>query len=299
MTWNRYVLYGGDQAMSDLEVSMPSRADIMSVIGGLEGLRPAAVEAPPAPSQPDPARATQSTEAAQARHDQDAAALRDMTADRDSWRTAAQQLQTELWRQMDAFRTEAAQHRSYTEALRVEVEQQRVQLDTVRVEAQTRDGQIAHLSAAMTALLALAQARPEPLAAMPASPVAPPTPGPPPAAQPSTEMAGYVMPSGMEGIPRTQPPAPPVDPNAAPMVIPSLAPETRAPAKTTRLGAVTPVAIVKQPVKTEAVEPAVEPTVEAEPAPPAVEFTAPEPPSGGIVILPEGAAEKKRRRARS
>jgi hypothetical protein len=69
--------------------------------------------------------------AARARADQDEAALRDMTVDRDAWQNAAKNLQTELWRQMDMLRAEQSFHAE----------------------------QISHLSAAMTALIQIAESR--------------------------------------------------------------------------------------------------------------------------------------------
>jgi hypothetical protein len=70
-------------------------------------------------------------DAARARADQDQAALRDVSADRDAWQSAAKNLQTELWRQMDILRAEQVQHST----------------------------EIEHLSAAMNALLEIAQSR--------------------------------------------------------------------------------------------------------------------------------------------
>jgi hypothetical protein len=70
-------------------------------------------------------------DAARARADQDQAALRDVSADRDAWQSAAKNLQTELWRQMDILRAEQVQHST----------------------------EIEHLSAAMNALLEIARSR--------------------------------------------------------------------------------------------------------------------------------------------
>jgi hypothetical protein len=98
----------------DTEMSAPSRAELMSVIDELKSER---------------AVGGCLLDAARARADQDEAALRDMTADRDAWRCAAQNLQTELWRQMDLLRAESVQHRD----------------------------QIQHLSSALAALVAIAE----------------------------------------------------------------------------------------------------------------------------------------------
>jgi hypothetical protein len=277
MSDSRYVLYDRGTVMSELETSMPSRAHLMSIIGSLEGSGPTP-PAPPlaqsaglgAPAQLDASRAVQAAQAAQARHDQDAAALRDMTADRDSWRTAAQTIQAALSQQLDA--------------LRLELGQQRAQIETLRVEAHARDGQIAHLGAAMTALVELAQTRPPVASPVSASPVAPVAATP---ATPATTV-GYAMPSGMEGRPATQPPPPPVDPTAPPMVIPSVAPDPRPPARPKARRVLAPVAPVAQAA-------APEPEVDDTPPPEAVEFSAPEPAGGGGVILPAGGPEKRRR----
>jgi hypothetical protein len=280
MSDSRYVLYDRGTVMSELETSMPSRAHLMSIIGSLEGSGPTP-PAPPlaqsaglgAPAQLDASRAVQAAQAAQARHDQDAAALRDMTADRDSWRTAAQTIQAALSQQLDA--------------LRLELGQQRAQIETLRVEAHARDGQIAHLGAAMTALVELAQTRPPVASPVSASPVAPVAATPAAPAAPATTV-GYAMPSGMEGRPATQPPPPPVDPTAPPMVIPSVAPDPHPPARPKARRVLAPVAPVAQAA-------APEPEVDDTPPPEAVEFSAPEPAGGGGVILPAGGPEKRRR----
>lgn len=237
--------------MSELETSMPTRAEILSVIGGLEALCPTpATSVPAAVPSPPP----NSLDAAQARHDQDTAALRDLTADRDAWRSAAERLQTELWRQMDVVRSELDGERAVRGALGAHVEAQRIHAEAMRCELETlrgdRDGmgiellqhreQIAHLSAAIASLLEIANSRAT------SSPPVPPT------APESPDSVGYAMPAGMEGRPSTQPPPPPVDPNAAPMIIPSLAPDPPPPVKRRPIRAVqttesrTPVAPVER-----------------------------------------------------
>jgi hypothetical protein len=284
--------------MSEPETSLPSRAAIMSVIGTLEGLRtaaaPAATAVPAAPSQAPEVQTTAPDQAAQARHDQDAAALRDMAAERDLWRAEAQSLQAALTQQLEALRLAADQHRASMAALCGEVEQQRAQLDTLRVEAQTRDGQTAHLTAAMTALIELAHAREAALielvhareAALPPDPVAAATCAP---------ARRAVLPTTAD-VPRTQPAPRPVNPDAPPMAIPSLAPDRRPPAKDKpRLG-VQRVTLVAAPVA--APEPDLVPAQTALPLPlpPVVEFVALEAAGGGLEILPGSETREKKRR---
>ncbi|MBV9872514.1 MAG: hypothetical protein JO214_18020 [Frankiaceae bacterium] len=102
--------------MSDTDATAPSREELLSIIDELRA---------------DRAVGASLVDAARARADQDEAALRDMTGDRDAWRSAAKNLQSELWRQMDMLRSEQTHHRD----------------------------QIAHLSAAMTALIQIAESR--------------------------------------------------------------------------------------------------------------------------------------------
>jgi hypothetical protein len=271
--------------MSEIETSMPSRADILSVIGGLEALRPAASpSAPAAVPSPPPGP----LDAAQARHDQDAAALRDMTADRDAWRNAAERLQTELWRQMDVLRSELDGQRVIGETMRAEIVELREDRNGMGIELLQQREQVAHLSAAMTSLIELAQSRPT--AAAPAEVPAAPAPEAP-AATPAAD--GYAIPAGMEARPATQPPPPAVDPDAPPMVIPSLAPDVAPPVRRKPIRAVQPT-LPRVPV---AGDPAPEPVAPIAAVvadlPPVVEFTAPEPQGGAAAILPN--SEKKRR----
>jgi hypothetical protein len=243
--------------MSDLQSALPSREAVMSVIGRLEGLgRPAPTESAPAaalpvaaaqpaaesftlapapaPVAPPPAVAQPVApqpvapqpvaaqpvvdQAAQARHDQTAALLRDTMAERDAWRSQAIATQTALTQQIEALRAEVGQHLAATEALRAEVAQhlaaaatlradldaQHAELAALRAAGEARDGQINHLSAAMTALLELAHSRFDGVAAAAA-----------PGAQPRRrESVGEIRP--------TEPAASPEP--AAPMVIPGLAP---------------------------------------------------------------------------
>jgi hypothetical protein len=236
--------------------------------------------------------------------DHDESALVDMTADRDAWQAAAKNLQSELWRQMDVMRDLVEKQKLEGDLLRAELEQQRVLLSGFTAEGERRDGQIAHLNSAMTALIALANSRPEPIAAtVPTVPTAPTAPTAPAAAlQAPAARAGFDVPPGMEGLPSTQPPAPPVDPNAPPMVIPSVAPDLR-PKPKNKLRT-PPAAAAKQPVAADpASSPAAaaapvaepEPVVEALPPVQAVEFTAPVPETGGGNIIPADTNEKKRR----
>lgn len=194
---------------------MPSRADILSVIGGLEALRPATSTTDPvaAPSPPPGP-----LEAAKARHDQVAAALRDITADRDAWRTAAERLQTELWRQMDVLRTDLENYQRTNEELRAEVAVLRSDRDGMGTELLAHREQISHFTAAMESLMEIATRR---VAAAPA---------PAASTAPSNDV-GYDVPAGMEARPATQPPPPAVDPNAPPMVIPGLAPDLAPPVR--------------------------------------------------------------------
>jgi hypothetical protein len=80
---------------SDLDTSWPSREELQSVVEELTAERIAGASL---------------LQAAKAKADQDEAALRDITAERDSWRNAAQALQTELWRQIDVLRAELGEH---------------------------------------------------------------------------------------------------------------------------------------------------------------------------------------------
>jgi hypothetical protein len=254
--------------MSELEASMPSRADILSVIGGLEALRPApSATAPAAAPSPPPGP----LDAAQARHDQDAAALRDMIADRDAWRTAAERLQIELWRQMDLLRAEADQYRSQIAALGAEVEVLRGDRDGMGFELLKHRDQIAHVGAAITSLCELAESR---ATAAPA---------------PAANTVGYDMPAGLETPPATQPPARPVDPDAPPMVIPSLAPDPMPQVKRK------PIRAVQTVSRIEAGAAEATPVAAVEELPPVVEFTAPEPEGAHAEVLPNTHSEKKRR----
>jgi hypothetical protein len=222
--------------VSEVEASLPSRAAVMSVIGTLEALRPepAATSAAlpqhgPAPAAlptSDPAAVTAPAPAApsvQARHDQDAAALREMTAERDAWRTEATSLRHELGQQLELIREATTQYHAIASTLHAELEQHREQLDLLRADAQARDEQNAHLSTAITALIDLARGRVEAAAAAPHRPA----------------------PNTADDVPRSQPPAP-VATTAAPMVIPGLAPD-RPVVDQPRLG-VTPVKLVERPV---------------------------------------------------
>jgi len=310
---------------------MPSRADVMSVIGRLESLgtppaapTPSAAAAPPftAPAPPPAADpAAQVAQAAQARHDQDAAALRDLTAERDAWRAASENFRAEVQHQLgelqshityqgtqaDGLGLELEQLRQYTvglhrdleeqqaanDVLRGELARQQEELAAMREEGQARDSQVAHLSAAITALLELAHARFDPTAAPVTAPVVP-------TAARAPRRAAAVP----DDVPRTQPAPPAVDPDAPPMVIPSLAPERTSPVESKpRLG-------VQRTVLTKPPQPKPEDHVDAPAAPasesapfevgpqpvPVTDFALPEP-VGVMEVLPATVApEKKRRR---
>jgi hypothetical protein len=313
--------------MSAVEASLPSRADIMSVISRLEGSgpQPTPPDGQPVPESDAVLQAVPPSEPFQnAPRPPDAAAAAaplEASTDSEPWRAALEQLRTEYANQLGKLRADADQQgasaealrrgleeqraraetlhaalqeqRSVTEALHAALEQNRADIAALHAATQAREEQIAHLSAAMTALIELAQVRagaaPQPVT----TPAAPAVPAK------AAVQTGYAMPSGMEGVPRTQPPPPPVDPDAPPMTIPKLAPATALPAKTIRLGATTPVA---RPAPKPKPKPAPEPELVFDAAPeplplsPATEFVAPEPPGGGDVILPGAGDEKKRRR---
>lgn len=242
--------------------------------------------------------------------DYDESALLDITADRDAWQAAAKNLQSELWRQMDLMRDLVDKQRQEGDLLRAELEQQRVLLAGFTTDGERRDGQINHLNAAMTALIALANSRPEPVApqalSAPTAPVtaaAPAAPSVPGAVPAPAAPAGYELPAGMEAVPSTQPPRPPVDPDAPPMVIPSLAPDTRPkPKNKLRTPPAAPVRKLPESAAPSAAAPAaVAAAAETGQAvaelPPvaAVEFTAPVPETGGGNIIPVETTERKRR----
>jgi hypothetical protein len=164
-----------------------------------------ALPTPMPAAPPTPAPVPVVDQAASARHDQVAAALREMTAERDAWRTEASSLRDSLTQHLEGLRGELAQHLSLAEVLRAEVDHYRVELEAMRAETKSRDEQISHLSTAMTALIQLAQSRAD---AQPA-----------PAAQQSRATN-----PGASSVPYS------VDPAAAPaagapMVIPALAPD--------------------------------------------------------------------------
>lgn len=217
--------------MSEIETSMPSRAAILSVIGGLESLSPTpSTSAPAAAPSPPP---------------------------------------------------------SLLDALQSEIETLRGDRDGMRVELRQHREQIAHLGAAIASLLEIANSR---VAATASAPAATASTAPilaAPTAQQPVDSIGYALPPGMAGLPSTQPPPPPVDPNAAPMVIPSLAPEPPRPPRRRPIRAVQPVA---PRIPAETID---DPVVDELPL--VMTFTAPEPQGALAEILPHTNQARKRR----
>lgn len=87
-------VYERREAMSDLEVSEPTRDEMLAELQELRAERVVGA---------------QLLDAARARADQDGAEMREITADRDRWQASAEAIRSELWRQVDELRAESAQ----------------------------------------------------------------------------------------------------------------------------------------------------------------------------------------------
>jgi hypothetical protein len=86
----------GDVAVSELEVSIPTPEEMLAELKDMRA---------------DREIGAQLLDAARARADQDTAAIRELTADRDRWQSAAENVRGELWRQVDGLRAESGQQR--------------------------------------------------------------------------------------------------------------------------------------------------------------------------------------------
>lgn len=171
--------------MSELEVSTPTPEDKLAELMELRAER---------------ATGAQLLEAARARADQDAAALREASADRDRWRSAAESIQGELQRQIDELRVESSQQRDHVTQLAVALTSVLEAIAGTTPTAETESTR----SASVPAAVEQGEQPPAPAAATSVAP-APETPAPPgekPA--PPVVLAPYV--------PANEPPRPHLEP---------------------------------------------------------------------------------------
>lgn len=191
--------------MSDSQVSSPTPEEMLAELQELRA---------------DRAIGAQLLDAARARADQDSAALREVTAERDRWQSAAETMRGELWRQVDELRDESIQQHHQITQLSVALEAllEAIVGTTPTVEPPAAASEMSpDVAAEATGAERMAGPvqTPETPAAQTSVAPAPETPAPPgetPAPEPSPAPATVLTPY----VPANEPPRPHLQPKPEP-----------------------------------------------------------------------------------